>query len=169
MLTALNRRRRHRRRAARLLPQPHRLRHHAAQWDQVIAAVKARKLVPFLDMAYQGFGYGIAEDGAVIGKFVASGQTSSFRPRFSKSFSLYGERVGACRCCARQGRSAPRAVAAEDRDPHQLQQPADPRRRSGATVLNTPNCARCGRRNWPTCACASSRCACAGGKLKAPA
>ena len=45
----------------------------AAQWDQVIAAVKAKNLVPFLDMAYQGFGYGIAEDGAVIGKFVAAG------------------------------------------------------------------------------------------------
>ena len=42
-----------------------------AQWDEVIAAVKARGLVPFLDMAYQGFGYGIVEDGAVIGKFVA--------------------------------------------------------------------------------------------------
>lgn len=67
----------------------------AAQWDQVIAAVKARKLVPFLDMAYQGFGYGIAEDGAVIGKFVAAGLTFFVSTSFSKSFSLYGERVGA--------------------------------------------------------------------------
>ena len=66
-----------------------------AQWDQVIAAVKARKLVPFLDMAYQGFGYGITEDGAVIGKFVASGQNFFVSTSFSKSFSLYGERVGA--------------------------------------------------------------------------
>jgi aromatic-amino-acid transaminase len=66
-----------------------------AQWDQVIAAVKARKLVPFLDMAYQGFGHGIAEDGAVIGKFVASGQDFFVATSFSKSFSLYGERVGA--------------------------------------------------------------------------
>jgi aromatic-amino-acid transaminase len=67
----------------------------AAQWDQVVAAVKARKLTPFLDMAYQGFGYGIAEDGAVIGKFVASGQNFLVSTSFSKSFSLYGERVGA--------------------------------------------------------------------------
>ena len=67
----------------------------AAQWDQVIAAVKARKLVPFLDMAYQGFGHGIEEDGAVIGKFVASGQDFFVSTSFSKSFSLYGERVGA--------------------------------------------------------------------------
>jgi len=66
-----------------------------AQWDQVIAATKARKLVPFLDMAYQGFGAGIAEDGAVVGKFVASGQDFLVSTSFSKSFSLYGERVGA--------------------------------------------------------------------------
>ena len=45
----------------------------AAQWDQVIAAVNTNRLVPFLDMAYQGFGHGIVEDGAVIGKFVAAG------------------------------------------------------------------------------------------------
>jgi aromatic-amino-acid transaminase len=67
----------------------------AAQWDQVVAVTKARKLVPFLDMAYQGFGAGIAEDGAVIGKFVASGQDFFVATSFSKSFSLYGERVGA--------------------------------------------------------------------------
>ncbi len=67
----------------------------AAQWDQVIAAVKARDLVPFLDMAYQGFGHGIAEDGAVIGKFVAAGLSFFVSTSFSKSFSLYGERVGA--------------------------------------------------------------------------
>jgi aromatic-amino-acid transaminase len=66
-----------------------------AQWDQVIATVKARKLVPFVDMAYQGFGHGIAEDGAVIGKFVASAQDFFVATSFSKSFSLYGERVGA--------------------------------------------------------------------------
>jgi aromatic-amino-acid transaminase len=67
----------------------------AEQWDQVIAAVKDSKLVPFLDMAYQGFGYGISEDGAVVGKFVASGQNFFVSTSFSKSFSLYGERVGA--------------------------------------------------------------------------
>ena len=66
----------------------------AAQWDQVVAAIKANKLVTFLDMAYQGFGHGIAEDGAVIGKFVASGMDFFVSTSFSKSFSLYGERVG---------------------------------------------------------------------------
>ena len=66
-----------------------------AQWDQVIAVVKAKNLVPFLDMAYQGFGYGLKEDGAVVGKFVAAGLLFFVATSFSKSFSLYGERVGA--------------------------------------------------------------------------
>ena len=67
----------------------------AAQWDQVVAAVKARKLVAFLDMAYQGFGQGIAEDGEAVRKFVASGENFFVSTSFSKSLSLYGERVGA--------------------------------------------------------------------------
>jgi aromatic-amino-acid transaminase len=67
----------------------------ATQWEQVIAVIKAKNLTPFLDMAYQGFGYGIAEDGAVIGKFVAADLDFFVSTSFSKSFSLYGERVGA--------------------------------------------------------------------------
>ena len=66
-----------------------------SQWQQVVEVVKARGLVPFLDMAYQGFGKGIAEDGAVIGQFVAAGLSFFVSTSFSKSFSLYGERVGA--------------------------------------------------------------------------
>ena len=67
----------------------------SAQWDQVVAVVKAKGLVPFLDMAYQGFGYGLTEDGAAVQKFVAAGLTCFVSTSFSKSFSLYGERVGA--------------------------------------------------------------------------
>ena len=67
----------------------------AEQWDQVVAACKAHNLTPFLDMAYQGFGYGITEDGAAVQKFVASGMDFFVSTSFSKSFSLYGERVGA--------------------------------------------------------------------------
>jgi aromatic-amino-acid transaminase len=66
-----------------------------AQWDEVVATVKAHGLVPFLDMAYQGFGLGLAEDGAAVAKFVASGVDCFIATSFSKSFSLYGERVGA--------------------------------------------------------------------------
>ncbi|MBL0091915.1 MAG: aspartate/tyrosine/aromatic aminotransferase [Piscinibacter sp.] len=67
----------------------------ADQWSQVVQAVKARGLVAFLDMAYQGFGEGIAEDGAVIGQFMGAGLDFFVATSFSKSFSLYGERVGA--------------------------------------------------------------------------
>jgi len=61
----------------------------------VVAAVKARKLVAFLDMAYQGFGQGIVEDGLAVNKFMASGENFFVSTSFSKSLSLYGERVGA--------------------------------------------------------------------------
>jgi aromatic-amino-acid transaminase len=67
----------------------------AEQWTQVVAVCKSRGLVPFLDMAYQGFGEGIKEDGAVIGQFMAAGIDFFVSTSFSKSFSLYGERVGA--------------------------------------------------------------------------
>ncbi|TAK86216.1 MAG: aspartate/tyrosine/aromatic aminotransferase [Aquabacterium sp.] len=65
------------------------------QWMQIIDVLKKRALVPFLDMAYQGFGDGIAEDGKVIGAFLDSGLEFFVSTSFSKSFSLYGERVGA--------------------------------------------------------------------------
>jgi aromatic-amino-acid transaminase len=66
-----------------------------AQWTKVIEVAKARSLVPFLDMAYQGFGAGLSEDGAVVQQFLASGLDFFVSTSFSKSFSLYGERVGA--------------------------------------------------------------------------
>ncbi len=66
-----------------------------AQWDRVVEVVKAGQLTAFLDMAYQGFAQGIAEDGAAVAKFVAAGLSIFVSTSFSKSFSLYGERVGA--------------------------------------------------------------------------
>ena len=82
-----------------------------AQWDQVIEVVKANNLVAFLDMAYQGFGHGIAEDGAVIGKFVAAGLNIFVSTSFSKSFSLYGERVGALSVVANDKEEAARVLS----------------------------------------------------------
>ena len=82
-----------------------------AQWDQVIEVVKAKGLVAFLDMAYQGFGHGIAEDGAVIGKFVAAGLNIFVSTSFSKSFSLYGERVGALSVVANDKEEAARVLS----------------------------------------------------------
>jgi aromatic-amino-acid transaminase len=66
-----------------------------AQWRESIAAIRARGLVAFLDMAYQGFADGIAEDALALNLFVASGLQFFVASSFSKSFSLYGERVGA--------------------------------------------------------------------------
>jgi len=65
------------------------------QWREAIGAIRQRGLVPFLDMAYQGFGEGIVEDGAVVGLFLSAGLDFFVSSSFSKSFSLYGERVGA--------------------------------------------------------------------------
>ncbi len=66
-----------------------------AQWRETIEAIRARGLVPFIDMAYQGFADGIAEDALALNLFVASGLQFFVASSFSKSFSLYGERVGA--------------------------------------------------------------------------
>ena len=65
------------------------------QWGVVIDTVKAHGLTPFLDMAYQGFAHGLEEDGAIVGRFVQAGLLFFVSTSFSKSFSLYGERVGA--------------------------------------------------------------------------
>ena len=66
-----------------------------AQWREVIKIVTERALVPFLDMAYQGFGDGIDADGKVVRQFADTGNPLFVSNSFSKSFSLYGERVGA--------------------------------------------------------------------------
>jgi aromatic-amino-acid transaminase len=64
-------------------------------WRQVLDTLRAHDLVPFLDMAYQGFGDGIQEDAAAVRLFAESGLSFFVSSSFSKSFSLYGERVGA--------------------------------------------------------------------------
>ena len=66
-----------------------------ADWQNVLDVVKAKGLIPFLDMAYQGFGDGIDEDAAAVRLFADSGLSFFVSSSFSKSFSLYGERVGA--------------------------------------------------------------------------
>ncbi|MCZ4305836.1 aspartate/tyrosine/aromatic aminotransferase [Zoogloeaceae bacterium G21618-S1] len=66
-----------------------------AQWQQVIDVIRARNLVAFVDMAYQGFADGIEADAAALRLFADSGLEFFVSSSFSKSFSLYGERVGA--------------------------------------------------------------------------
>ena len=65
------------------------------QWTAVLDIVVARGLIPFLDIAYQGFGDGIEADAAVVRKFTAVTSPIFVSNSFSKSFSLYGERIGA--------------------------------------------------------------------------
>jgi len=67
----------------------------AAQWEKVIAVVNQRRLVPFLDIAYQGFAEGLEADAATIRRFTAECPVVFVSSSFSKSLSLYGERVGA--------------------------------------------------------------------------
>ncbi|HAS1950552.1 TPA: aromatic amino acid transaminase [Enterobacter asburiae] len=65
-----------------------------AQWDAVIEVLKARDLIPFLDIAYQGFGAGMEEDAYAIRAVACAGLPALVSNSFSKIFSLYGERVG---------------------------------------------------------------------------
>jgi aromatic-amino-acid transaminase len=81
------------------------------QWGEVIKAVTANGLVPFLDMAYQGFGSGLAQDGAVVKRFVEAGGPLLVSNSFSKSFSLYGERVGALSVVATSAEEAARLLS----------------------------------------------------------
>lgn len=67
----------------------------ADQWKQIVSIVQERNLVAFLDLAYQGFADGIEPDSAAVRAFAASGMEFFVASSFSKSFSLYGERVGA--------------------------------------------------------------------------
>ena len=83
----------------------------SAQWDQVIAAVAAGGLIPFLDMAYQGFAAGISEDGEVVRRFAQAGGALLVSNSFSKSFSLYGERVGALSVVAESAEEAARVLS----------------------------------------------------------
>lgn len=67
----------------------------AEHWAEVLRIVKARNLIPILDSAYQGFAESIDADGAVVRQFAEACSPVFVASSFSKSFSLYGERVGA--------------------------------------------------------------------------
>jgi len=82
-----------------------------AQWAQVIEVVLKRGLIPFLDMAYQGFGDGIESDGKVVRQFAEAGGPVFVSNSFSKSFSLYGERVGALSIVAVSAEEAARVLS----------------------------------------------------------
>lgn len=82
-----------------------------AQWTEIIQVVTQRGLIPFLDMAYQGFGDSIEADGNVVRLFAAAGGPVFVANSFSKSFSLYGERVGALSIVAASAEEAARLLS----------------------------------------------------------
>ncbi len=82
-----------------------------AQWQQIAAAVRAGGLVPFLDLAYQGFGDGVLEDGAVVKLFAETPGPIFVSSSFSKSFSLYGERIGALSVVTANNEEAARVLS----------------------------------------------------------
>jgi aromatic-amino-acid transaminase len=83
----------------------------AEQWTAIIETVVSRGLIPFVDIAYQGFGEGIDADGEVVRRFAQAGGPVFVSNSFSKSFSLYGERVGALSVVTGSGDEAARVLS----------------------------------------------------------
>jgi aromatic-amino-acid transaminase len=83
----------------------------AAQWRQIVDCVRQRNLVPFLDIAYQGFGDGLEADSVAVRLVAAAGVDALVASSFSKSFSLYGERVGALSVLAGTREAAARVLS----------------------------------------------------------
>jgi aromatic-amino-acid transaminase len=83
----------------------------AEQWEHVIRAVGARGLVPFLDIAYQGFGDGLDADAHAVRRFAQACPAVFVAGSFSKSLSLYGERVGALHVVTENSDEAARVLS----------------------------------------------------------
>jgi aromatic-amino-acid transaminase len=83
----------------------------AEQWERVIEVVRRRQLVPFLDIAYQGFAEGLERDAQVVRRFGATCPVVFVSSSFSKSLSLYGERVGALSVVAETADEAARTLS----------------------------------------------------------
>jgi aromatic-amino-acid transaminase len=81
------------------------------QWSEVLEMVQSRGLTPFLDIAYQGFGDGLDADAEPVRRFAAAGIPVFVSNSFSKSFSLYGERVGALSVVAASGEEGARVLS----------------------------------------------------------
>ena len=83
----------------------------SGQWHKVLEVVQARSLLPFLDIAYQGFGDGIDADGWPVRLFAGAYAPVFVASSYSKSFSLYGERIGALSVVAQQAGEAARVLS----------------------------------------------------------
>jgi len=83
----------------------------AAQWGEVIALLKAKGAVPLVDIAYQGFGDGLAEDGAATRMVAAGMDECLIAASCSKNFGIYRERTGILMAVARDDAQAKLAQA----------------------------------------------------------
>src|SRR5215468_5565677 len=81
------------------------------QWARILETVRARGQIPFLDLAYQGFAESIDADGEIVRRFAATPGPLFVSSSFSKSFSLYGERVGALSIVAADRDEAARVLS----------------------------------------------------------
>ncbi|MCE0801469.1 aromatic amino acid transaminase [Buttiauxella sp. S04-F03] len=81
-----------------------------SQWDAVVEILKARELIPFLDIAYQGFGAGMEQDAYAIRAIASAGLPALVSNSFSKIFSLYGERVGGLSVVCENAETASRVL-----------------------------------------------------------
>jgi len=109
------------------------------QWNEVIPVIVERGLIPFLDMSYQGFSEGIEADGIVVRRFADAGGPLFISNSFSKSFSLYGERVGALSIVGSSAEEAARVLSQLKRVIRtNYSNPPTQGGRIVATVLSTP-------------------------------
>lgn len=109
------------------------------QWTEVMRTVVARGLIPFLDFAYQGFGEGLDADAAAVRRFADAGIPVFVSSSFSKSLSLYGERVGSLSVVAQSGEEAERVLSQLKRMVRtNYSNPPTHGGRVVATVLTTP-------------------------------
>lgn len=113
------------------------------QWQRIAAAVQARNLLPFIDIAYQGFGEGLQEDSATVRLFTSLGINVVISSSFSKSFSLYGERVGALTLITTSAEESARVLSQLKRTIRtNYSNPPTHGSAIVSTVLNTPELAQ---------------------------
>jgi aromatic-amino-acid transaminase len=110
-----------------------------AQWDRVIEVLNRRGLVPFLDIAYQGFADGLDADASAVRRFSSACPTVVVSSSFSKSLSLYGERVGAFSVITQDAEEASRVLSQVKRVIRtNYSSPPTHGSQAVATVLTTP-------------------------------
>ena len=109
------------------------------QWEKLIDVIEARGLLPFVDMAYQGFGAGLDADAFAVRELARRGVPALVANSFSKNFSLYGERVGGLSVVCEDAAAADRVLgqlAGAVRSNYS--NPQTYGAKVVATVLNTP-------------------------------